>query len=258
METLRLENDGAVARMTLDRAEKRNALSALMIDEFFAAFDAIEAGPARAAVVTGAGRAFCAGMDLGALRALAGQTDDQNRLASDRMARLFLRVHRFPKPLVAAVNGPALAGGCGIATMCDITLAAPEARFGYTEVRIGFIPAIVSVFLVRQVGEKRARDLLLTGRIIEPEEARAIGLVSEIVAADRLMTRADEIASALAAASPTSLARTKRLLVQMSEAEIDREVAMAVEANTAIRATADFKEGLSAFLEKRAAVWRGE
>lgn len=172
------------------------------------------------------------------------------------MARMFLRIHRFPKPLVAAVNGPALAGGCGIATLCDFTIASPEARFGYTEVRIGFIPAIVSVFLVRQIGQKRAHDLLLTGRIIEPEEARELGLVNEIVPAGALLERARALAAALGQASPTSIARTKRLLLRMSEAGIDRDVEMAVEENAAIRETADFAEGLAAFLEKRQPRWR--
>src|SRR5437879_13900783 len=113
---------------------------------------------------------------------------------SRRMARLFLRVWRYSKPIIAAVNGPALADSCAIATLCDFTLAVPEAKFGYTEVRIGFLPAIVSVFLTRQIGEKRCRDLLLTGRILEAAEAKEFGLVSEVVPADRLMARAHELA----------------------------------------------------------------
>src|SRR5205807_8100092 len=191
---------------------KRNALSPEMIEELLAALDEIEASQARVAIVTGAGKAFSAGMDLDALQALATQTQehkvlkggvlkdglprpsDANLADSRRMARLFRRLYDFPKPLIAAVNGPAIAGGCGIATLCDFTLAAPEARFGYTEVRIGFVPALVSVFLIRQIGEKRTRDLLLTGRIMEAEDARAIGLVNEIVAAEKLLTRLRELA----------------------------------------------------------------
>src|SRR5437867_7992448 len=126
------------------------------------------------------------------------------------MARLFRKIWSYTKPIIAAVNGHALAGGCGIATLCDFTLAVPEAKFGYTEVKIGFLPAIVSVFLTRQIGEKRCRDLLLTGRMIEATEAKEFGLVSEVVPADRLMKRAEELADLLIAASPSSLARAKR------------------------------------------------
>lgn len=255
--TLQLETEGGTARVTLDRAEKRNAISPVMIDELLAALDAVEAGPCSSAILTGAGKAFCAGMDLDALRALASQSPEQDIEDSRRIARLFLRLYRFPKPLIAAVNGPAIAGGCGIATFCDFTLASPEARFGYTEVRIGFIPAIVSVFLIRQIGEKRARDLLLTGRIVDAEEARFLGLVNEVVPAEALLERARALAAALAAVAPASVRRTKQLLRQFGESDIDREIALAIEANREIRTTEDFREGLSSFLEKRPPIWRG-
>ncbi|MBI3485183.1 MAG: enoyl-CoA hydratase/isomerase family protein, partial [Acidobacteria bacterium] len=211
--------------------------------------------PARVAIVTGAGKAFCAGMDLEALAALAGFSHEQNLEDSRRMARLFRRLYFFPKPLIAAVNGAAIAGGTGIATMCDFTLAVPEAKFGYSEVKIGFIPALVSVFLRRQIGEKRARDLLLTGRIFDATEAHAFGLVNQVIPADILLPRACELATSLLSASPTSLVRTKLLLRRCDEMEIDREIGLAVQENAAIRSTADFKEGLAAFLEKRPPNW---
>jgi methylglutaconyl-CoA hydratase len=174
------------------------------------------------------------------------------------MAKMFYRLYSFPKPLIAAVNGPAIAGGCGLATLADFTLAAPEAKFGYTEARIGFIPAIVSVFLRRQIGDKRARDLLLSARIFDAAEAFSFGLVSEIVPAERLLESARELAARLLTLSPTSLARTKRLLVRSQEDEIRRDLESAVHQNAAIRSTADFREGLAAFLEKRDPQWRGE
>lgn len=257
-ETLKLEFDGQIATITLNRPEKRNAISAGMIADLMAALDEIEKSAARVGILTGAGKAFCSGMDLEALQAIAGQTAEQNIEDSRRMAAMFRRVYSFPKPLIAAVNGPALAGGTGLATLCDFTVAAPEAKFGYTEVRIGFIPAIVSVFLKRQIGEKRARDLLLTGRILDAAEAQALGLVTMVVHPERLMEQARSIAADLLMASPTSVARTKRLLWKMAEAEIDCEIEMAVAENAAIRQTADFREGLASFLEKRRAVWKGE
>jgi methylglutaconyl-CoA hydratase len=253
--TLTLAFDAAIATITLSRPEKRNAISSLMIDELLAALDEIETGPARVAIITGAGKAFCAGMDLEALAALAAFSNEQNLEDSRRMARLFRRLYFFPKPLIAAVNGAAIAGGTGIATMCDFTLAVPEAKFGYTEVKIGFIPALVSVFLRRQIGEKRARDLLLTGRIFDAAEAHAFGLVTQIIPADILLSRARELATFLLSASPTSLIRTKLLLRRCAEVEIDREIELAVQENAAIRSTADFKEGLAAFLEKRPPNW---
>ena len=167
------------------------------------ALDELEKDRTRVVILTGAGSAFCAGMDLETLSALAQQTPQENQEDSRRMARMFRRIWSFPKPMIAAVNGHALAGGCGIATLCDFTLAVPEAKFGYTEVKIGFLPAIVSVFLTRQIGDKRARDLLLTGRLVEAQEAKELGLVTEIVAADKLMARAAEIADQLIAASPS-------------------------------------------------------
>lgn len=256
--TLTLDAEGPLATITLNRPEKRNAITPQMIEELMAALDLIEKSSARVAILTGAGKAFCAGMDLESLKQFPSQSPEDVLQDARRIAAMFRRIYLFPKPLVAAVNGTAVAGGCGIATFCDFTLAAPEAKFGYTEVRIGFMPAIVASFVVRQVGEKRARDLLLTGRIFTADEALRLGLVNEIVPADQLMTRARELANSLLELSPTSLVFTKNLLRKFSEAEIDRDLAVAVGDSTRIRATADFREGLAAFLEKRKPVWRGE
>jgi methylglutaconyl-CoA hydratase len=257
-QTLTLANDGAIATITLNRPEKRNAITPQMMEELLAALAEIESSPARVGIITGEGKAFCSGMDLDALRGLTQQTPAQNLEDSQRMARMFRRIWAFPKPLIAAVNGAALAGGCGIATLCDFTLAVPEAKFGYTEVRIGFIPAIVSVFLIRQIGEKRARDLLLTGRVFEAEEARDLGLVNQIVAPEALLETAGARAAGLLELSPTSLSHTKRLITDTAAAEVDRALEKAVIENAGIRATTDFREGLSSFLEKRPPKWTGQ
>lgn len=255
--TIKIETDGSIALITLNRADKRNAISASMIAELLAALDAIDAGGERVAILTGAGKAFCAGMDLDALKSLATQSPEENLADARRTAKLFRRLWSFPKPLIAAVNGAALAGGCGIATLCDFTLAAPEAKFGYTEVRVGFIPALVSVFLERQLGEKLARDLLLTGRIIDAAEASRMGLVTKVVPAEELLTSARELAKTLFANSPGSLQATKRLLARASEAEIEQRIELAVAESVAVRSTPDFREGLAAFLEKRTPRWTG-
>jgi methylglutaconyl-CoA hydratase len=256
--TLRYEKDGAIATITLDRPDKRNAISTTMIEELLASLNAAEADSAvRVIILTGAGRAFCSGMDLETLQRIAGQTAEQNLADSRQTARMFHRLYSFPKPLITAVNGAAVAGGCGIATFSDITLAVPEAKFGYTEVRIGFIPALVSVLVRRQMGEKRARELLLTGQIIEATEAFRLGMVTEIVPAEKLLQRAHEVAAKFLEASPTSLRRTKRLLLQYNEKEVTEEIELATQENAAIRATEDFREGLASFLEKRQPKWTG-
>jgi methylglutaconyl-CoA hydratase len=255
--TIKVDADGELALITLNRPEKRNAVSATMIAELMAALKDVESGSERVAIITGAGNAFCAGMDLDALKSLATQSPEQNLADARRTAGFFRRLWSFPKPLIAAVNGAALAGGCGIATLCDFTLAAPEARFGYTEVRVGFMPALVSMFLERQVGEKLARDLFLTGRILDAAEAKAIGLVTRVVPAEQLLAGARELAATLIANSPGSVLATKRLLVRASEAEIDRRIELAVAESVAIRSTPDFREGLAAFLEKRKPRWSG-
>jgi methylglutaconyl-CoA hydratase len=256
-ETLQFDGAGEMATITLNRPDKRNAISTKMIEELLVVLNEIETGPARVGIITGAGTAFCAGMDLDGLRAIASQTPEENVEDSRRMAKMFYRVFSFPKPLIAAANGPAIAGGCGIATLCDFTLATPEAKFGYTEVKIGFIPALVSVFLRRQVGDKITRDLLLSGRIIDAAEAHRLGLVTEIVAAESLMERARAIAADIIAASPTSIRRTKRLLLRSGEAQLQTEIENAIHENAEIRSTEDFREGLASFLEKRPPKWTG-
>src|SRR5438093_9511557 len=180
--TLLLEISGNLATLTLNRPDKRNAISAAMISELQSALDEIEKSHARVGILTGSGKAFCAGMDLEMLAAIAQQSPSENQEDSRRIAKMFRRIWSFSKPLIAAVNGAALAGGCGIATLCDFTLAVPAARFGYTEVKIGFLPAIVCVFLSRQIGEKKTRALLLTARVIEAADATETGLANEIAA----------------------------------------------------------------------------
>jgi methylglutaconyl-CoA hydratase len=254
-QTLQLAYNAGVATITLNRPDKRNAISYELIQDLLAAFEEVKTNSALVLILTGAGKAFCSGMDLESLKALIGRTAEQSLEDSKIMAQLFRTLYDFPKPTIAAVNGAAVAGGTGLATLCDFTLAAPEAKFGYTEVRIGFVPAIVSTFLLRQVGEKIARDLLLTGRLFDAEEARRIGLVNEVVPADQLMKRASELAVQLMENSPASLLYTKRLLSTAARAELDSQIEAAVRENAAIRSTADFREGISSFLEKRKAKW---
>ena len=256
--TVQLRLEGAIATITLNRPEKRNAISFELIDDLLRALGEVANSEAIVLILTGAGKAFCSGMDLDNLKALLGRTPQQNLEDSQTMVRLFRALYEFPKVTIAAVNGAALAGGTGLALLCDFTLAVPEAKFGYTEVRIGFVPAIVSTFLLRQVGEKVARDLLLTGRLFGAEEAVRLGLVREVVPVDQLLVRARELAALLLENSAASLRATKQLLTGHAAAELDAQIEAAVRENAAIRTSADFREGISSFLEKRKPVWTGK
>lgn len=256
--TIQLAQESGIATITLNRPEKRNAISFELIDDLLRALDEVAKSEAIVLIMTGAGKAFCSGMDLDNLKALLGRSPEQNLQDSQTMVQLFRSLYEFPKVTIAAVNGPAIAGGTGLALLCDFTLAVPDAKFGYTEVRIGFVPAIVSTFLLRQVGEKQARDLLLTGRIFGAEEAMRMGLVSEVIAPDKLMEHARELAASLLENSAASLRATKQLLTNHARAELDAQIESAVRENAAIRTTADFREGITSFLEKRKPVWTGK
>src|SRR6266850_7861025 len=255
--TIQLVYDAGIATITLNRPDKRNAISFELIDDLLRALDEVAKSDAIVLVLTGSGKAFCSGMDLDNLKALIGRSPEQNLKDSETMVRLFRSLYEFPKVTIAAVNGAAIAGGTGLALLCDFALAVPEAKFGYTEVRIGFVPAIVSTFLLRQVGEKIARDLLLTGRLFDAEEGKRIGLINEIVRPEKLHERAHELAAQLMENSPTSLTYTKRLLSDHARAELDAQIEAAIRENASIRATADFSEGVTSFLEKRKPKWTG-
>jgi methylglutaconyl-CoA hydratase len=252
------ERRGAVRILTLHRPEVRNALSSglrsCLATELARAADDAEI---RAVVLTGAGDAFCAGLDLGELEAMAEQSAEANRADSRALADLLLQLATLPKPVIAAVNGPAVAGGAGLVTACDLAVMDQGARIGYTEARIGFVPALVSLFLVRQVGEKHARDLLLSARLAGADEALAMGLVNEVCPAGTALDAAVERARRLGANAPGSLAMTKALLASAATLSLEDGLRYAVELNALARQSDELREGVRAFLEKRDPVWRG-
>lgn len=254
-QTLKLETSGAIATITLTRPEKRNAISNAMIEEVVSALGEVESSAARVLILTGSGKAFCSGMDLEDLKALSTQSYAEHLEDARRFARLYRDLWKLSIPSIAAVNGAAIAGGTCLATLCDFTLAVPEAKFGYPEVHIGFIPAIVSVFVTRQIGDKNARDLFLTGRIIDAAEAQRLGMITKIVPAQKLMDETQALAESLLAGSPTSLLVTKRLLCRLAAPDLDRDLELAIEESAQIRSTPDFREGLASFLEKRPPRW---
>lgn len=246
---------GCVRTITLNRSERRNALSPQMQEELIQAMQQASAEHCRVLILRGAGEAFCSGLDLAALRTMTDCAESEHRAHAIQVSRMFQTLYKLPIPTIAAVHGPALAGGTGLATICDFTLATPKAKFGYTEARIGFVAALVSAFAVLQLGDKRARDLLLTARTFDAEEAFRLGLVTEVVSAENLSPRLASLCSALIANSPQSMAATKRLLARQNSAWLDIAIAAALEENFAARTTEDFREGVAAFLEKRKPNW---
>ena len=257
---LQSSTSGAVRTLTLDRPDKRNALSAGLVTALREALDAAAHDDGvRVVVLTGAGKVFSAGADLTALEALQTATFEENLADSQHLAGLFEAIYRYPKPVIAKVNGHAIAGGCGLAAVCDIALAADHARLGFTEVRIGFVPAIVSIFVARKLGEAALRDLFLRGHLVGAPEAARLGLVTRSVPAADRDAEVDAHAAAIAReTSPSAIALTKSLLANLHGLPLDQALDRAARANAEARGTPDCKAGIAAFLGQTDPPWKSE
>lgn len=253
--TIVVADSASVRTITLNRPERRNAMSPEMQVELISALEDITPSSCRVLVLAGAGEAFCSGLDLSALHAMRDKSAAEHRADAELVAKLFLTLYKLPVPTIAAVHGAAIAGGAGLAIICDFTLATPAAKFGFTEVRIGFVPALVSAFLGMRITDKMSRDLLLTGRLFDAEEAHRLGLLNEIVAPEHLLQRVQALAEVLIANSPESLTATKLLMAAQNKAWLDDAIAEALEVSAHSQTTADFREGIAAYLEKRKPVW---
>lgn len=257
MELIKYQVKNRVVWLTLNKPEKRNALSQAMVLALSEAIDAAVKDPDnRVIVLAGEGKVFCSGADLEALQAMQTNTFDQNLADSQILKNLFNKIVNCPLPVIAAVHGAALAGGCGLATVADFTFAAPEILMGYTEVRIGFIPALVSAYLVKRIGEARARVLLLSGDLISSEQAAALGLITSVVPLETLYEYVQTFAEKLAKQnSKEAMAATKSLLVNFDGLSLSMATDMAAFANANARATADCKAGIEGFLNKTTVSW---
>jgi methylglutaconyl-CoA hydratase len=244
------------ATVRLNRPDKRNALNAALVDALTDALHTLQHDDAvRSVVLRGNGAAFCAGADLAEIRALQTAGAQDNQASSHNLREFFTLLYTFPKPTIAAVHGPALAGGCGLATCCDFVLAAPDATFGYPEVRIGFIPAIVMVLLTHQIGERAARDLCLSGRAADAAEAHRLGLVTRVVDTAELDSAVERLARELRANAPQAMATVKRMFWRLHEMGTKEGLSWAADMNALARGTDECREGISAFLEKRRPGW---
>jgi methylglutaconyl-CoA hydratase len=243
--------DAGILTLTLDRPDKRNALSTALIEELLTGVERAELdGAVRVLVVKGAGKDFCAGADLEELLASADRDPAENEASALRLGALYQALRALPKPVVAVVQGRALAGGCGLVTACDLVLAADDAQFGYPEIQRGFVPAMVMAMLVRQVGEKEALHLCATGRLFGAEEARALGFVSKILPTAELGPRAAEMVQGLSKVSLTAYALTKQLCYAQDGLPFDDAIRLGARINAMSRATPDFKAAIAAFLQK--------
>jgi methylglutaconyl-CoA hydratase len=244
------------ATIALNRPDKRNALSAELITALRAELKTLRHNDAvRSVFIKGNGAAFCAGADLNEIQALqhAGVADNQKN--SHELREFFVDLYSFPKPTCAVVHGPALAGGCGLATCCDFVIATRDATFGYPEVKIGFIPAIVMVLLTHQIGERAARDLCLSGRTIDAEEAHRLGLVSQVVVQADLAGAVGKLARDLRKNAPQAMATVKRMFWRLHGMSTEDGLVWASDMNAMARSTDECKEGIAAFLEKRKPNW---
>jgi len=254
-----LERKGPAAWLWLNRPELRNALNDVVMDLISSFLREIEKDPdCRVVVLAGRGQAFCAGGDLSRMEQAAKMANSRSKAEAGRFARLLYRMHTYPKPLVARVHGPAFAGGMGLVAACDLVIAAEEAEFCLPEVRIGLVPAMISPYLVRAMGEQQARRYVLTGERLPAREAHRIGFAHECVSAAELDARVERFVQQLAGAGPQALARSKKLLARVGKSAISPALA----AHTAgvlaeARAGAEAREGIRSFLEKRKPAWSG-
>jgi methylglutaconyl-CoA hydratase len=246
-----------IARITLNRPDKRNALSAEMVTALTTAFsNAEEDEKVKAIILKANGEAFCAGADLAYLQQMQDFSVEENRKDSNQLKELYLKIYRHSKVVIAQVQGHALAGGCGLATVCDFSFAVPEAKFGYTEVKIGFLPALVTVFLLRKIGESKARELLLTGELIVAEKAHALGMINRVVPASSLEAEVITFCELLVKSnSGNSMKLTKHMIAEVQHKTLDEALSYAAEMNVQARSSEDCVRGIAAFLKKEKISW---
>lgn len=248
---IKFEKQNGIAVIKLNRPEKRNALHPILINEFSEKLNEIEHDDnLKILILTGQGNSFCAGADLDYLNQLRKFSAVDNEKDIRSIAELLLHLYHFPKPTIAAVNGPAVAGGCGLATVCDFIVADElNAKFGYTEVKIGFIPAVVSIFLIRKIGEGRTKQLLLSGELIDSWKAYEIGLVNHI--SKKPLEESFNLANRLLENSSSSMEMIKKMINSISMMNVDEAVSYCIGLNVISRSSEDFLKGLMRFLEKK-------
>ncbi len=254
---LLVRREGPVEQLTLNRPEVRNAFNDALIEDLTRwAADVTEVDAPRVAVLSGAGSVFCAGADLSWMSTAIGYSRTQNVGDAERMARMFAALDTLPIPLVGRVHGAALGGGCGLAAVCDIVVADDEAVFGFTEVKLGILPAVISPYVLAKIGRSAARELFLTGARFPAARARELGLVTAVVPAGRLDAAVGDYVKELLSSGPSGLAAAKRLIARVWESSSLEAISITAEAIALQRVSDEGQEGMRAFMEKRRASWR--
>lgn len=256
-ETILVKNKDNVTTITLNRPEKKNAINNILVNELKHILTEIENdSDSKIIILKGAGDNFCSGADLEYLKNLKNLSYNENYKDSKSLAELFLKIYEFPKPVIAKINGAALAGGCGLCTVCDFIVAEENSIFGYPEVKIGFIAAIVSTFLIRQIGERKARELLLTGKILKAKEAYSVGLINKVLSNNEIDDYIEDIVITLKGNSSQALRMTKSILNTFSFHAPAKDLERLSKTNALFRKEKDFSEGINSFLEKRKPNWK--
>jgi methylglutaconyl-CoA hydratase len=257
MSSIRIEYSNRVASITLNRPEKRNALNPALISELLAAFSEASAYPdCKVIILKAEGEVFCAGADLEYLEQLKNNSYEEQTADSSKLKELYQHIYSVDQVVIAQVEGHAIAGGCGLLTVCDLVIAVPEAKFGYTEVKIGFVPAIVAPFLTLRIGQSRCRELLLSGDLVSAQTAERYGLVNYLAAPGSIVSEVTALAERLVEQnSGRSIATTKRLLREIEDLSLEQAAALGAETNAKSRMTDDFKKGIASFLQKTKPSW---
>jgi methylglutaconyl-CoA hydratase len=251
-QTVKYEVSGNIATATLNRPEKKNAINDALLDGLTSALDeAKNDRSVRVVILRGAGTDFCSGADLSALQKISESSIYENLEDAEQLAMLFMRIRSMDVPIVAAVHGRALAGGCGLATACDLVLASESARFGYPEVKLGFVPAMVMAILRRNLSEKRAFELITVGNEISAAEAERLGLINHVFEDATFDSEVSSFAGALAKRSATAISLSKKLLYQMDGMTFEKALGAGASINAIARMTEDCQKGIEKFLKKQ-------
>ncbi len=246
-----------IGYITLNRPDKRNALNYEFVSELKSTFDLAENDEnAKVIVLRAAGKAFCAGADLAYIQQLQSNSYEENLEDSSHLRDLFLKIYKSGKVVIGQIQGHAIAGGAGLAALCDYSITVPEAKFGYTEVRIGFVPALVKVFLLRKIGEAKSKELLLTGKLVSAQHAQELGLINEVVSAHGLSSYVEDFAQELIQNnSAQSMALTKKMIAEVQSLSLEDALQFAAEQNAKARGSSDCQKGIKAFLDKEEIKW---
>lgn len=255
-ETVRVTDNGVVTRVTLNRPQIRNAFNDTMISELREVFSALEEDPnLRVVVLTGEGSAFCAGADINWMRKVLSYSYEENYEDSMNLARLMREIYEFKRPVVGRINGPAIGGGTGLVAVCDITVAAETAVFSFSEVKIGLVPACISPYVIKKVGERHAREFFLTGERLRAAKAREVGLVNRVVPPEELDREVGRYVDTLVSSGPGALTTCKRMIRDVTEMDLGRAGPYTAEMIARLRMSDEGQEGMSAFLQRRRPAW---